>query len=177
MSDAVYIRTLENLECLRQCFFKSRCSSPLRCHSHVIHIVNNYKQDSFKKKKKKSIHGFVRVEVFYDVSSASNGALETGLDLVPESVCEWYQANKKPNPGFRLLLEDVLLPSKMTDKACATSASANGRKMSMSCRLWNADWSKRSLEAARQISVSVRYGNVLSAVSNFNRSSPPLQSE
>lgn len=35
--------------------------------------------------------------------------------------------------------------------------SANGRKMSMSCRLWNADWSKRSLEAARQVNLVKRH--------------------
>lgn len=46
--------------------------------TYLTNIMGTNLRNSFKKKKKKSIHGFVRVEVFYDVSSASNGALETG---------------------------------------------------------------------------------------------------
>ncbi|KAG8003087.1 hypothetical protein GBF38_007437, partial [Nibea albiflora] len=41
-----------------------------------------------------------------------------------QQVCKWYQADKKPHQVFRLLhKEEVLLPSKLTDKACVTSAS------------------------------------------------------
>ncbi len=37
-------------------------------------------------------------------------------------VCKWHQAYKKPHQVFRLLHQDSLLPSKLIDEACATSA-------------------------------------------------------
>lgn len=49
-----------------------------------------------------------------------------------QQVCKWYQADKKPHQVFRLLHKDeVLLPSKLMDKACVTSARC------VRATLWN----------------------------------------
>lgn len=46
-------------------------------------------------------------------------------ELNPSSwkVCDWYQVKRKPRQVFRLLHTNVLLPCKLMDVACVTSAT------------------------------------------------------